>query len=127
MHFNRKREKSRKKKKKRTTTNTPEGCITWRRFQWHDERSFSNKQWHHTRRWKSTDATNALTHGKHTPPAFQNLILKINLKLLKNPLIILEITNKPMWKYQNTPECIEAILKFMQSKKNSLVNVFKFH
>jgi hypothetical protein len=22
-------------------------------------------------------------HGKHAPPAFQNLILKINLKLLK--------------------------------------------
>jgi len=24
-----------------------------------------------------------------------------------------------MWNYQNTPECIKAILKFMQSKKKT--------
>jgi hypothetical protein len=33
---------------------------------------------------------------KDTPSTFQDLILKINVKLLKKTPITLEITNKPM-------------------------------
>jgi hypothetical protein len=37
--------------------------------------------------------------------------------MTKKPPITLEITNKPMRKYQNTPKCIKAILSYLRAKK----------
>jgi hypothetical protein len=37
--------------------------------------------------------------------------------MTKKPPITLEITNKPMRKYQNTPKCIKAILSYLRANK----------
>jgi len=90
MYFNWKREKSRKKKEE-TTTGPPLARSTPGRrardsvYSDTMKRPFSNKWWCRTRHRKSMDATNALVHEKHVPVAFQNLILKINVILLKSP------------------------------------------
>jgi hypothetical protein len=61
--------------------------IMWQRFQWHSGRPFSDKRWRCTHHRNSADATNASVRVFHALTTFQNLILKINVKLLKSPLI----------------------------------------
>jgi hypothetical protein len=143
----RERRVERRKKKRLPTTNhqTTTDMLhikrksMWQHLQWHDRSPFFDNQWRHTRRRKSIDTINALACEKDTPSTFQDLILKINVRLLKKTPITLEITNKPMWKDQSTLECIEAILSYPRAKKyftyfnvcakskKPLVSRFKFH